>query len=627
MKNRAPPGGDIRMKRFANTLLASAIGLALGAGPAAAQWSNLYFFGDSLTDAGSYAPALPAGLGRFTTNPDPVWAQVLGSRYGFDITPANQGGTDYAQGGARLTATPGFPNQPPTANAVPIATQVQQYIQAGVNRDALHALWGGANDIFVQLGLVQAGQITAAQAQANVVAVAQQYVAQVAALQAAGAGTIVVFNLPDIGKSPAGQAGGPAAAAQISAITSLYNNTVQAGLNAIGGNVVRLDATALLNEVLANPGAYGFTNTTGVACTTASALICGPDQRVAPDANQTYVFADGVHPTGGAHVLVASAVASLLEGPGQAATLAESPLAVDGAAFRAVDARMWSSSNLPPTSQRKLNVWAGIDYANPDIGIGAVSGDADLTTLSIGLDFLVTPELVAGVAANFSEYRARYTGGRHKLEEASGTVYMGYGHGPWYLGGMLLVGTLDYDNVSRSFDYGPAQRSESGTANGTHWSLRAIGGYWMRSGDFNHGPFASLVYQDVEVDNFSERGGTFTALSYGEQTRKSLVGSLGWQVQGQWGMVRPFARAVWEYEFEDDNRSVSASPIGIGGSYEIAVGKPDSNWGLFTFGAAMDFGSGSATMGPLTGYLMGSATAGKSDNDSWSITLGLRVPL
>ena len=58
---------------------------------------------------------------------------------------------------------------------------------------------------------------------------ATQYVQQVAALQAAGAQNIIVFNLPDIGQAPGGRAGGAAAAAQITAITGLYNNTVQAG--------------------------------------------------------------------------------------------------------------------------------------------------------------------------------------------------------------------------------------------------------------------------------------------------------------------------------------------------------------------------------------------------------------
>src|SRR6185503_6060649 len=51
---------------------------------------------------------------------------------------------------------------------------------------------------------------------------------------------------------------------------------------------------------------YGFTNTTGLACgpfppiTTASTIssqFCGPTNLVAPNAAQTFLFADSVHPT------------------------------------------------------------------------------------------------------------------------------------------------------------------------------------------------------------------------------------------------------------------------------------------------------------------------------------------
>ena len=610
------------MRSPRKSLVASAIMLACTAGPAAAQFSNLYFFGDSLTDAGSYAPALPPGLGRFTTNPDPVWAQVLGERYGFTITPANQGGTDHAQGGARITGTPGVPAQPPTGNALPIATQVAQQVGAGIDSRALYSLWGGANDIFYQLGLVQAGQITAAQAQANVVTAAQQYVAQVATLQAAGARNIVVFNLPDIGKTP-GFAGN---AAQLTAISNLYNSTVQSGLDALGGNVIRVDVTALLNDVTANPGRYGFANTTGTACVgVPSALVCGPENRVAPDANRTYVFADGVHPTGAAHVVIAGTVVSMLEGPRSVATLAEGPLAVESAAFRAVDARMWSGLDTP-RAPRRTNLWASLDYANPDIGMSGIRGDADLTTLSVGIDYRVSDHLVAGAAGNFSKYDASYTGGSHELEEASGSIYAGFGNGPWYGGVVVLIGSLDYKDITRDFNLGLASTNEEGSTNGTHWSIRALGGYWLKHGDIRHGPFASFVYQEAEVDAFSERAGSFTALRYNEQTRKSAVGGIGWQAAGQWGAVRPFGRVTWEFETKDDERTITATTVG-GGSYEVTMGKPDSNWALFTFGASMDVTAGSAAVGPVSAYVMGTATAGKSDNDSWSVTLGIRAPL
>lgn len=617
------------MMTLRNALAAGAAALACSAGPAAAQWSGFTFFGDSLTDAGSYQPGLPAGVGRFTTNPDLVWAQLLGARYGFTITPSNQGGTDYAYGGARVVLLPGFPNQSPTAAAVPIATQISQQLGRGIDPNTVYAVWGGANDVFVQLGLAQAGTITSAQAQAAVVLAATQYVQQVAALQAAGAQNLIVFNLPDIGRSPGGQAGGAAAAAQISAIAGLYNSTVQAGLEALGGNVLRIDMTALFNEVLANPGAFGLTNVTTPACTgVPSSLVCSPQNLVAPNANQTHLFADGVHPTGAGHAVIAAVVASLLEGPSQAATLTEGPLAVEQATFRTLDGRMWSALNTP-VSQKGINLWASYDFANPDIETGFARGDADLNTFSFGGDIRVSPSLVAGAAVNWSEYKAGYSGGSHKLEEMSATIYAGYGQGPWYVGTSLLIGDLDYKDVRRSFDVGTGQRTEHGDTGGWHWALRVLGGYWFTTTARNlvHGPFAKLVYQEAEVDSFSERAGTMTALRYGEQTRESLIGSLGWQVQGQFGAVRPFGRVTWEYEFKDDPLRVTASPVGIGGSFSASTPRPDNNWALFSVGASMDFGSATARMGPVTGYLMGTATAGKDDGDSYSVTLGIRVPL
>src|SRR4051794_22526735 len=111
------------MHKSARTLLAAAAVLLSASQQASAQFSNFVFFGDSLTDAGSFKPVLPPGTGEFTTNPGPIWAQVLAQRYGFTATPANQGGNDYAQGGARVTELPGYPPQPPTGSAVPLATQ------------------------------------------------------------------------------------------------------------------------------------------------------------------------------------------------------------------------------------------------------------------------------------------------------------------------------------------------------------------------------------------------------------------------------------------------------------------------------------------------------------------------
>ncbi|HVE50975.1 MAG TPA: autotransporter domain-containing protein, partial [Casimicrobiaceae bacterium] len=412
-----------------------------------------------------------------------------------------------------------------------------------------------------------------------------------------------------------------------SAITGLYNTTVQTGLDTLGGNVIRVDIFAFINEILTNPSAYSFTNTTTPACTgVASSLLCTRANLVAPNANQTHVFADGVHPTGAAHAFIAQFVASLLEGPQQAAVLSEGPLAVEQSTFRTVDGRMWSALNTP-ISPKNFNLWTSFDAGNSDFERGLVKGDADLWTFSFGGDLRINPNLIAGAAVNYSEFDASYGSGSHRLEETSGTLYAGWGHGPWYLGASALIGDLDYKNVRRNFALGVLDRSESGDTSGWHYAARVLGGYWMQAGSVLHGPFAKLVYQKAEIKNFSERAGTSTALRYGEQRLTSIVSSLGYQVQGQWGSVRPFARATWEHEFKDDVRSVSASPVGIGGTFFMDAGRADTNWALFNVGASMEFGQATATTGRIAGYFMGSATAGRDSGDSYAVTVGVRVPL
>src|SRR4030095_10036816 len=215
------------MRKIMTTLLASALVIALGLnhGEALAQFSGAYFFGDSLSDAGSFKPVLPPGTGKFTTNPGPVWVEVFAQRYGFTATPANQGGTDYAEGGARIALLPGVPPIPPTATANPVTVQVQNFLGKGaVDPGAVYSVWAGGNDVFFQLGLAGAGLATPAQVQANLALAATQLVQQGAILHGAGARYIIVWNLGDIGKTPFGAASGQAAL--FTQASSLFNSTL-----------------------------------------------------------------------------------------------------------------------------------------------------------------------------------------------------------------------------------------------------------------------------------------------------------------------------------------------------------------------------------------------------------------
>lgn len=594
--------------------------LAAASQGAQAQFSNTVFFGDSLTDNGSYKPVLPPGTGLFTTNPGPVWAQLLADRYGTTAAPSNQGGTDYAYGGARVTAHPGFPDQPPTASAVPIALQVQTYLGGGrADGNALYSIWGGANDIFVALGQLQSGAITPAEAQTNVAIEAQAVAGMVGQLQAAGANYVMVWNLPDIGKTPFGQGSG--SAPSISALTSFYNTTLNLGLNAVGGNVIRVNVFGFLNEVIANPAAYGIANVTTPACGATPSLVCTSVNLVAPDAATTYLFADSVHPTSAGHVALAQLAESYIEGPSQMLMMGEAPLAVEAANFRAVDARMQSGVNTPYAGNR-FQAWASYDYASPDYNSGFVNGNGDINTVNVGGDMKLSDQLLVGLQYGYSQNKGDFgdNAGGYKLNENMGTIYVGWGDGPWWAGATAFAGDLEYKDIHRNIQLLQANRVEQGNTNGYQYGGRLMGGYLFRTNDWVHGPYLNSVYQSVRVRAFSETGSDSTALSYGQQNRDSWETGLGWQVAGHLGSVRPFARATWQFETKDDARSVSATPIGTGGTYTVGSYKPDSNWALFNLGASADFGH-------VTGYIVGTATAAKSDGNGYSITVGLRAPL
>src|SRR3981189_2366140 len=62
------------------TVQQTSTGASQGATPAPAKFGEAVFFGDSLTDAGTY------GL-RFTTNPGMTWAQHVAERLGQSTEP------------------------------------------------------------------------------------------------------------------------------------------------------------------------------------------------------------------------------------------------------------------------------------------------------------------------------------------------------------------------------------------------------------------------------------------------------------------------------------------------------------------------------------------------------------
>lgn len=585
-------------------ILAGALALALSGSAAAAQFDNVIVFGDSLSDNGnlSYALGLPFAPSRFTTNPGQVAIEHVSDFYGITLTPSVTGGTDFAFGGA------GVDNNSSAGPIPTIPQQVQMYLGATGGKadpNALYSVWGGANDVFYNLGAAGAGAITPTQAQANIQTAAQTELGLIQQLGQAGAKRVIVFDLPDIGQTPSFLAQGAVISAQGTGASLLYNSTLNAGLAKAGVDIIPIDTFGLLHEVIADPARYGFTNVTDAACGLAStSLECGPQGSglpftYAPGTENTYLFADGVHPTTGAHALLGQYVVSVIQAPGQTSLLAEAPLQVSNSIMRGLRNQALArfddtSGNTPGNGAREF---AFYDYSHQrlDATDNTPQATDNFSTLSLGTDVRASDRLSVGTAASFSHDDSNLGGsGSFKLEELMTSVYamLNWQQGG-YLGAIGSAGSLHFHNIDRNIVLGPATRHESGSTTGSHVAFTLTGGWLFGSEAWHTGPYADLGYQRIRVSGYGENANDSTAMTFDRQVREALIGTLGWQLIGNWQtgstMLHPYAQIAYNHDSKADARDVRAGLVDMPGTFAMPGFLPDKTWGSAGVGVSADF--------------------------------------
>lgn len=276
-------------------------------------------FGDSLSDAGAYAPATslagngsaPYFGGKFTTNSatGTVWVENLATTLGLTVTPHEVGfaGTSvkcpvalqvpalastctaYGQGGARVTDPNGI-GKDDGALTVPVVTQIENHLtRFGSFKDTdLVLVYIGSNDVFVQFGtFVATAQAIQAQVLAGAItpdeAQRQTFLAQTAAqtemkkaaqelagyvrnrILANGGKYVAVMTLSDIASTPFG-ASLPSDQIRgvLTDLSRIFNLWLRDGLT--GQPVQIIDTFALFKDLQANATALGFENTQLPTC-------------------------------------------------------------------------------------------------------------------------------------------------------------------------------------------------------------------------------------------------------------------------------------------------------------------------------------------------------------------------
>jgi outer membrane lipase/esterase len=126
-----------------------------------------------------------------------------------------------------------------------------------------------------------------------------------------------VPNVPDLGVTPAYR--GTAQADVATALSTQHAAALDAQLGGLARqlniNIYVVDFATGLKTVLANPARFGFTDVT-TACVTSTTSLPPYITPSAPCSNPTqHLFWDDVHPTSGAHQLLAEYAADTLLAP------------------------------------------------------------------------------------------------------------------------------------------------------------------------------------------------------------------------------------------------------------------------------------------------------------------------
>lgn len=562
------------------------------------KFSNLFSFGDSLTDTGNI------GGSPFTNrNADgsaSLWINDLGNSLGLGVTPSNNGGTNYAQAGGITGTLPfGLTGSHPNEQL-----QIQGYLNSAggaADPNALYTVWAGGNDLVDGLlGFLSNDQMLVL-SQASVA----NTVGNVTALLNAGAKYIIVPNIPDFSRSPMLQAlfsGNPAGLAALSQLVQAYNTQLLASLNATGKDIIQIDAAGALNAIQDNFAKFGFVGAESETCNFLSMVKCSSS-----DPNQDIFFSDGFHPSQETHKIMGDYVLSVLEGPELASYLAETPLSVMNGENKQIQSELLSiQSGLTELAVNKWHVFgAGIYNTTHRDSNGPIDHGyhQEATAILAGLDYRLNPQILLGFAVGRSmgkiDYSSDSTSYSFDLDENMANLFGGYQF--WnqqaYVNASLGYGAINDSNIHRSFMLGILPETVSGNTTGDHYDALVNLGYnfSLMQHQVLTGPIASLEYQRVDVrpyaessSNFEVNNAAFDALQYGEQYYDSCVGALGWQLSYTGKIhnvkVMPFIQATYNHEFIDSN-TVTAGVTSLPGShFSLPVGLPFQDFGVFTGG-------------------------------------------
>jgi outer membrane lipase/esterase len=542
-------------------------------------------------------------------------SQLLAGYFGLSADPANQpGGTNYAISGATNSdaADQGNANQNKLLPST--VEQIGNYLAANggtANSSALYLISSGGNDI----SYIRDEPGTGATRRAFLDAQAHALIEGIETLSDAGARYFVVDSNHG--------SGGPGT------LGEYYTQQLWTGLAAAGINFVPADISAMVRGVQADPARFGFTaatvnpgvvnggTSTGSACVIHSGAggptvgwgqwcvnTTVPSAQYAylasANAQQTYFYSDDQHFSAAGQKIEADYVYSLIVAPSQISMLMESAVQARAGVVSGIQRQIEASQ--ARQGGGAFNAWLSGEVADlqADGAPGFPRADSQPRMLGGGLSYRAAPGLLVGTAASIGRNSLDWSDDRGGFtqDEATASLYAAFKGSSAWADVVGTYGALSY-GVDRGGVLGISRFSNHGETDGDNWSVGSRAGYDFSVSSIVTGPVAGLLWQRAEIDGFTETVTDFTALSFSNQLRDSLVSTLGWRAKIALGNWQPYAEVVWNHEFASDDRDVTASltSSSYAPGYSMPAVELREDWATTTLGTTIDLGSGLQALG------------------------------
>lgn len=551
------------MSRYLRGVATAALALAatcvVAESAAAQSYSRLVVFGDSLSDngnlfivsRGTQPPSPPYFQGRFSTGP--VFTELLGFDAGrFAAGAPVTGSVNYAFGGA-VTGRETRPGLPPG-----MRNQLEAYLAAGgrFGSGDLVSVLGGANNIFQ--GLPVAGASSNPTAAINPVALgaAADIDFLVNAIAGAGAGTVLVTNLPKLSLTPQFR-NTPAAPLADFAVGS-FNTALLAQLNATaaarpGTNIIVMDLFKVGDSIAANPGAFGITNVTDACLNPATGAVCA-------DSSGFFYF-DGVHPTALGHRLLAMLADDYLyygDVGAQSALQGET-------AFRhredALDAATEALSGRAPWTAGTAIVVGGL-YDQTDTDARGRVGEAKSTGFGgrIALESGPSDALRFGLAGSFRDADVDVGTLGFEHQTLALDIYGGWRSGGLFVNAAAGVANEDLDRIERRTSLNPVVHDAE--TDGVSVGARLQGGFWFEGAGLAISPRAAVTWASSDIDGYVEQG-VAAQHQYLDRTVEALNAEVTLRAEGDFSGFGFFIEGGYRDSLDDRSDAVR---VGLSGN-------------------------------------------------------------